>query len=79
MDDKDDVENALDDVRRQLYQAQDAGAGHQLQFEVEKAELHLEVQIRKDAAGKAKLSMERPAPRLVGARARPEPTGWCSY
>ncbi|MFJ1709805.1 trypco2 family protein [Kitasatospora sp. NPDC088346] len=57
MDGKDDVANALDDLRRQLYQAQDAGAGHQVQFEVEKAELHLEVQIRKDAAGKAKLSI----------------------
>ncbi|MFE0522980.1 trypco2 family protein [Streptomyces sp. NPDC058954] len=67
VDDKDDVANALDDLRRQLYQAQDAGVGQQFQFEVEKAELHLEVQIRKDATGKAKLSIGAAAVEAGGA------------
>ncbi|MEV7182373.1 trypco2 family protein [Kitasatospora sp. NPDC093679] len=57
MDHKDDVASALEDLRRQLYQAQDEGRGEQFRFEVEKAELHLEVQVRKDATGKAKLSI----------------------
>ncbi|RKE05107.1 trypco2 family protein [Streptomyces sp. TLI_171] len=57
MDHKDDVASALEDLRLQLYRAQDEGRGEQFRFEVEKAELHLEVQVRKDATGKAKLSI----------------------
>ncbi|WP_159056417.1 trypco2 family protein [Streptomyces sp. DSM 15324] len=57
VDHKDDVASALEDLRRQLYRAQDEGRGEQFRFEVEKAELHLEVQVRKDATGKAKLSI----------------------
>ncbi|OKI13323.1 hypothetical protein A6A07_15585 [Streptomyces sp. CB03911] len=47
----------MEDLRLQLYQAQDKGRREQFRFEVEKAELHLEVQVRKDATGKAKLSI----------------------
>ncbi|MGV9567142.1 trypco2 family protein [Streptomyces sp. NPDC003480] len=57
MDHKDDVASALEDLRRQLYRAQDESRREQFRFEVEKAELHLEVQVRKDATGQAKLSI----------------------
>ncbi|MFG2220495.1 trypco2 family protein [Streptomyces sp. NPDC048685] len=48
---------ALAELREELYQAQDAGAGQQFRFEVESAELELTVEFRKNGDGKVKVSV----------------------
>ncbi|MFF9808729.1 trypco2 family protein [Streptomyces coeruleorubidus] len=45
---------ALAELRRELYEAQAAGAGEQFRFEVEQAEIALEVEFRRDGNGKVK-------------------------
>ncbi|MFF3617298.1 trypco2 family protein [Streptomyces sp. NPDC002580] len=52
-----DISEALEDLRQQLYRAQDMGRNQQFRFKVEKAELHLEVQIRQNGSGRAKVSI----------------------
>ncbi|RKT02271.1 hypothetical protein BX286_0152 [Streptomyces sp. 3211.6] len=51
------LSEALWQLRSELYQAQTDGAGQQLRFEVEKAELELEVEFRRDGAGKVTVSV----------------------
>ena len=48
---------ALSQLRRELYAAQDGGAGEQFRFEVEQAELTLEVEFRRDGNGKVKVDV----------------------
>ncbi|GJF34430.1 hypothetical protein KNE206_71300 [Kitasatospora sp. NE20-6] len=48
---------ALEELRSELYQAQADGTGQQLKFEVEKAELSLEVEFRRDGSGKVKVAV----------------------
>lgn len=48
---------ALAELRRELYAAQTAGAGEQFQFEVEQAELSLEVEFRRDGNGGVKVEV----------------------
>lgn len=48
---------ALAQLRRELYQAQDAGAGEQFRFEVEQAELSLDVEFRSDGKGGVKVEV----------------------
>ncbi|MFG2863605.1 trypco2 family protein [Streptomyces sioyaensis] len=52
-----DLSEALGELRFELYQAQQASQGQQLRFEVEKAELELAVEFRRDASGKLKVSV----------------------
>jgi hypothetical protein len=47
---------AIEELRRELGRAQDAGAGQQLQFEVAEAELELLLELRREAAPEARLS-----------------------
>ncbi|MFH7594775.1 trypco2 family protein [Streptomyces racemochromogenes] len=51
------LSEALRQLRSELYQAQTDAAGQQLRFEVEKAELELEVEFRRDGTGKVKVSV----------------------
>ncbi|MEU8541797.1 trypco2 family protein [Streptomyces sp. NPDC048717] len=48
---------ALHELREELYAAQDEGADQQIRFEVERAELTLEVEFRRDANGKVKVDV----------------------
>ncbi|MFC8275764.1 trypco2 family protein [Streptomyces sp. NPDC057271] len=48
---------ALRELRRELYAAQDEGAGEQFRFEVEQAELTVEVEFRRDGNGKVKVDV----------------------
>jgi hypothetical protein len=48
---------ALRELRRELYAAQDEGEGEQFRFEVEQAELTLEVEFRRDGNGKVKVDV----------------------
>ncbi|MEV7060997.1 trypco2 family protein [Streptomyces microflavus] len=70
MDAKVTLSEALEELRRELYAAQDAGAGQQLRFEVEQAQLTLEVEFHRDAAGKVKVEVGLP-----GAKAGAEAGG----
>ncbi|MGW7106548.1 trypco2 family protein [Streptomyces xanthophaeus] len=51
------LSEALAELRNELYTAADAGAGQQFSFEVEQAELCLEVEFRKDTDGKVKVEV----------------------
>ncbi|MFE6699280.1 trypco2 family protein [Streptomyces sp. NPDC057718] len=70
MDAKVTLSEALEELRRELYAAQDAGAGQQLRFEVEQAQLTLEVEFHRDADGKVKVEVGLP-----GAKAGAEAGG----
>ncbi|MFE9435824.1 trypco2 family protein [Streptomyces sp. NPDC006640] len=48
---------ALAELRRELYAAQVEGANEQFQFEVERAELSLEVEFRRDGKGGVKVEV----------------------
>lgn len=48
---------ALGELRRELYAAQEEGAGEQFRFEVEQAELSLEVEFRRDGDGGVKVEV----------------------
>ncbi|MFF3468690.1 trypco2 family protein [Streptomyces sp. NPDC001984] len=61
---------ALGELRRELYAAQDEGAGQQFQFEVEQAQLSLEVEFRRDGNGKVKVEVG-----ALGAKAGGEAGG----
>lgn len=51
---------ALMELRRELYAAQDDGAGQQLRFEVEQAQLTLDVEFRRGGDGKVKVEVGLP-------------------
>lgn len=51
---------ALMELRRELYAAQDDGAGQQLRFEVEQAQLTLDVEFRRGGDGKVKVEVGFP-------------------
>lgn len=57
---------ALGQLRRELYAAQDEGADEQFQFEVEQAELSLEVEFRRDGNGKVKVEVGLPGTKAGG-------------
>ncbi|WP_432101259.1 trypco2 family protein [Streptomyces sp. WAC 04229] len=57
---------ALAELRQELYAAQAAGAGEQFRFEVEQAELALEVEFRRDCNGKVKAEVGLPGTKLGG-------------
>ncbi|WP_106976835.1 trypco2 family protein [Streptomyces sp. NRRL B-24484] len=61
---------ALDELRSELYRAQADGTGQQLKFEVEKAELSLEVEFRREGNGKVKVAVG-----AFGAKAEGEAGG----
>jgi hypothetical protein len=46
---------AIDELRRELYQAQVQGAQQQFAFEIEEAELELLLELRNDGKGEGKL------------------------
>jgi hypothetical protein len=48
---------ALAELRRELYQAQDDGATEQFRFEVEQAELSLDLEFRSDGKGGVKVEV----------------------
>src|SRR4051812_39343314 len=48
---------ALAELRRELYAAQNEGAQEQFRFEVEQAELSLEVEFRRDGEGGVKVEV----------------------
>ncbi|MEI5100925.1 trypco2 family protein [Streptomyces sp. PmtG] len=60
MDAKITLAEALGELRRELYAAQDEGAGQQLRFEVEQAQLTLDVEFRRDGDGKVKVEVGLP-------------------
>ncbi|OLZ62153.1 hypothetical protein AV521_42835 [Streptomyces sp. IMTB 2501] len=64
------LSEALAELRRELYAAQAEGAHQQLRFEVEKAELSLELEFRQEGNGKAKVEVK-----ALGARAGAEAGG----
>ncbi|MFE6866684.1 trypco2 family protein [Kitasatospora sp. NPDC057692] len=47
---------AIEELRQELYQAQDAGAQEQFAFEVEEAQLELLLELRSDVRPEGKLS-----------------------
>ncbi|MER7955744.1 MULTISPECIES: trypco2 family protein [unclassified Streptomyces] len=47
---------AIEELRQELYQAQDLGAGQQFGFTVEEAELELLLELRKSGKGDGKLT-----------------------
>ncbi|WP_327692444.1 trypco2 family protein [Streptomyces sp. NBC_00459] len=61
---------ALAELRRELYQAQDEGAAEQFRFEVEQAELSLDVEFRSDGKGGVKVEVG-----ALGAKAGVEAGG----
>ncbi len=62
------LSEALMELRRELYAAQDDGVGQQLRFEVEQAQLTLDVEFRRDGDGKVKAEVGFPGAK-VGAEA----------
>jgi len=60
------LSEALQELRRELYTAQDAGAGQQLRFEVEQAQLTLEVEFRRDGKGGVKVEVGLPGAKANG-------------
>lgn len=60
------LSEALQELRRELYAAQDAGAGQQLRFEVEQAQLTLEVEFRRDGNGAVKVEVGLPGAKAKG-------------
>ncbi|MBJ6636752.1 hypothetical protein H4K36_00100 [Streptomyces sp. DHE7-1] len=59
---------ALMELRRELYAAQDDGGGQQLQFEVEQAQLTLDVEFSLGGDGKVKGEVGFPGSRPVRRR-----------
>ena len=57
---------ALRQLRWELYAAQSEGAGEQFRFEVEQAELSLEVEFRRDDEGKVKVELGLPGAKAGG-------------
>ncbi|WP_302622320.1 trypco2 family protein, partial [Streptomyces prasinopilosus] len=57
---------ALGELRRELYAAQDEGAHEQFRFEVEQAELALEVEFRRDGNGGVKVEVGLPGAKAAG-------------
>ncbi|MGW9494621.1 trypco2 family protein [Streptomyces prasinus] len=57
---------ALGELRRELYAAQDEGAHEQFRFEVEQAELALEVEFRRDGNGGVKVEVGLPGAKAGG-------------
>ncbi|MFC8496012.1 trypco2 family protein [Streptomyces sp. NPDC057235] len=51
------LSEALAELRSELYEAADAGSDEQFRFEVEQAELCLEVEFRKDGNGKVNVEV----------------------
>ncbi|MEV8595888.1 trypco2 family protein [Streptomyces sp. NPDC052012] len=51
------LSKALAELRQELYAAQAEGAGEQFRFEVEQAELSLEVEFRRDGNGAVKVEV----------------------
>ncbi|MYS05188.1 hypothetical protein GTW71_01690 [Streptomyces sp. SID6041] len=47
---------AIEELRRELYAAQDAGAGQQFAFEIEEAQLELLLEVRDEGRGEGRLS-----------------------
>ncbi|MFJ5646319.1 trypco2 family protein [Streptomyces sp. NPDC093223] len=70
MDAKVTLAEALNELRRELYAAQDDGAGQQLRFEVEQAQLTLDVEFRRGGDGRVKVEVGFP-----GAKAGAEAGG----
>ncbi|MFD7288478.1 trypco2 family protein [Streptomyces sp. NPDC059863] len=60
------LSEALQELRRELYAAQDVGAGQQLRFEVEQAQLTLEVEFRRDGTGGVKVEVGLPGAKANG-------------
>ncbi|AXU16823.1 trypco2 family protein [Streptomyces clavuligerus] len=57
---------ALRELREELYAAQAAGAGQQVRFEVEQAQLTLEVEFRRDGQGGVKVEVGLPGAKAGG-------------
>ncbi|MFC5718610.1 trypco2 family protein [Streptomyces gamaensis] len=51
------LSEALNELRKELYEAQASGAGQQLRFELEKAELELAVEFHRDGSGKVNVTV----------------------
>ncbi|MFF8604091.1 trypco2 family protein [Streptomyces sp. NPDC015232] len=66
MDARISLSEALQELRRELYSAQDAGAGQQLRFEVEQAQLTMEVEFRRDGKGGVKVEVGLPGAKVNG-------------
>ncbi|MEU3550005.1 trypco2 family protein [Streptomyces longwoodensis] len=60
------LSEALHELRRELYAAQDVGAGQQLRFEVEQAQLTLDVEFRRDGTGGVKVEVGLPGAKASG-------------
>ncbi|GHA68788.1 hypothetical protein GCM10010372_80310 [Streptomyces tauricus] len=60
VDGKVTLAEALGELRRELYAAQDEGTDQQLQFEIEQAQLMLEVEFRHTGDGKVKVEVGVP-------------------
>ncbi|WP_445281054.1 trypco2 family protein [Streptomyces sp. DSM 118148] len=60
------LSEALQELRRELYAAQDEGAGQQLRFEVEQAQLTLDVEFRRDGKGGVKVEVGLPGAKANG-------------
>ncbi|MEV6956894.1 trypco2 family protein [Streptomyces sp. NPDC051183] len=58
---------AIEELRRELGRAQDAGAGQQLRFEVAEAELELLLELRREASPEARLSFGVVSAGVAGA------------
>lgn len=61
---------ALRELRRELYAAQAESAGEQFRFEVERAELSLEVEYRRDSNGGVKVEVGLPGAKAGGEAGR---------
>ncbi|MFG3041979.1 trypco2 family protein [Streptomyces sp. NPDC048330] len=57
MDERITLAEALNELRQELYTAQDQGTNEQFRFEVEQAELTLEVEFRRDGNGKVNVEV----------------------
>ncbi|MEV8588264.1 trypco2 family protein [Streptomyces sp. NPDC051180] len=57
MDERITLAEALNELRQELYTAQDEGTNEQFRFEVEQAELTLEVEFRRDGNGKVNVEV----------------------
>lgn len=60
------LSEVLEELRRELYAAQAVGGDQQFRFEVEQAELSLEVEFRRDANGGVKAEVGLPGAKIGG-------------
>ncbi|MGA5096788.1 trypco2 family protein [Streptomyces lavendulocolor] len=60
------LSEVLGELRRELYAAQAMGGDQQFRFEVEQAELSLEVEFRRDANGGVKVEVGLPGAKVGG-------------